>query len=489
MATSRKRITEAQRYGERTWESGTLTKSIKVKFMSVRLIESLATTPRLAEVFSDASVLQAMLEFEAALARAQARLKVIPEKAARVIASAAQAQAFDAAKLAHATLRAGTPGIPLVKALTERVRARDSAAAGYVHWGATSQDIADTALVLLLKRARAILDFDLDRLQDALVRLAEKHKATVMLGRTLLQAAPPLTFGLKAAGWLGAVTRGRERLDASFDDALVIQLGGASGTTAAMGKQGLAVGQAMAKELELACPEAPWHTHRDRLASLICACAVLTGSLGKMARDISLLMQNEMDEVSEPGGEGRGGSSTMPHKNNPIACALALAQAERLPGLAASFLSAMVQEHERAAGGWQAEWPVTASAVQSTGLAIASMAEMAEGLKINSSRMRANLEATGGAVFAERAMMMLARKLGRDAAHKVLEEAVHRSMQQKRRLSEVLAEMPEAKDQLDAAGLRDLETPEHYLGLAEEFRCRLLASARSGRPARGGKKE
>jgi 3-carboxy-cis,cis-muconate cycloisomerase len=247
---------------------------------------------------------------------------------------------------------------------------------------------------------------------------------------------------------------------------------------ASLGKHGIAIGRALADELDVGFPDAPWHAHRDRLAELLCACGVLTGSLGKMARDISLLMQGEVSEAAEPGGVGRGGSSTMPHKRNPIGCALTLAAAVRVPGLVASFLSAMVQEHERAVGGWQAEWPTVSGIVQATGLAIASMAEVAEGLTVDAARMRANIEATRGVIFAERAMMLLGETIGRDAAHKLLEDATRQSIKQQRHLADVLAEMPEVVRHLDSAILRELEVPERYLGAADEFRIRLLASAR-----------
>jgi 3-carboxy-cis,cis-muconate cycloisomerase len=443
--------------------------------MPARLIEALATTGPLAELFSDESVLQAMLDFEVALARAEARAGVIPQSTVEHIAAAAKAEDFDVAVLAREILRAGTPAIPVVKALTEKVRARSPEAAGYVHWGATSQDVADTALVLLLKRAQSVVTSDLLHLEKSLHQLSEKHKDSVMLGRTLLQAAPPVTFGLTAAGWLGAIHRSRENLDAAFAGALFIQFGGASGTLASLGKDGIVVARALAAELGLASPEAPWHTQRERLATLMCACGVLTGSLGKMARDVALLMQNEVAEVAEPSGAGRGGSSTMPHKRNPVACSLTLAAAHRVPGLVASFLTAMVQEHQRGVGGWHAEWPIVASVIQSTGLAAASMAELAEGLSVDPARMRQNIENTKGAIFAERAMMLLAPKLGRDVAHKLLEEASRASAAQGRYLSEVLAEMPEVTKCLDAAMLRQIEAPEQYLGSAEAFRKALLA--------------
>ena len=454
--------------------------------MPVRLIESLATTDALAELFSDTSVLRAMLDFEVGLARAQARVGLLPREAAEAIAAVAKPESFDAAKLAQDALLAGALAIPLVKALTERVRASHPTAAGFVHWGATSQDVSDTALVLLLKRVQPILESDLSRLEIALRRLAEQHANTAMLGRTLLQAAPPVTFGLKAAGWLGSIHRCRMRLAAAFAEALMVQFGGATGTLASLGQQGIPVGSALAEELRLGFPDAPWHTHRDRLAALVCACGVLTGALGKMARDISLLMQTEVGEAAEPSGPGRGGSSTMPHKRNPSGCVVTLAAANRVPGLVANFLSAMVQEHERAAGSWQAEWPTIAALVQATGVAAASMAEVAEGLSLDAARMRANIDATRGVIFAERAMMLLGEKVGRDVAHKLLEEAARRSVAQGRHLAEVLAEMPEVTRHLDRAVLQKLEAPEEYLGSADAFRRRLLASAEEAAGTKAG---
>jgi 3-carboxy-cis,cis-muconate cycloisomerase len=433
--------------------------------MPVRLIESLATTEALADVFSDRQILRAMLDFEVALARVQARLEVIPRDAAEAIEKAAAS--FDASELARETLRAGTPAIPFVKALTEQARSR------FVHWGATSQDVVDTAFVLLLKQALPLLEADHVRLDSALGNLTEQHKGTIMLGRTLLQPAPPITFGLKAAGWKAAARRGWARVESRFTEALLLQFGGASGTLASLGDKGDAVGQALAEELGLPYPDAPWHAHRDRLAALMAACGVETGSLGKMARDISLLMQGEVGEVAEPSSAGRGGSSAMPHKHNPIACSLTLAAAHRVPGLVAAFLTSMVQEHERGVGGWQAEWPTVAAVVQATGLAIASMAEAAEGLTVDPVRMRSNIEATRGVIFAERVVMLLGESLGRDAAHKLLQEAARRSVTEDRRLIEVLKDIPEITRVIPLDVLRELDTPEDYLGAAEEFRKRL----------------
>lgn len=442
--------------------------------MAARLIESLATTEALAEVFSDTSIVQALLDFESALARTEARLGIVPKSAADRIAAAARATEFDIETLSRGMFRAGTPGIPLVKALMEKVGAADPAAAEWVHWGATSQDVADSALVLLLKRARGIVGCDLQRLGKALIALSEEHKSTVMLGRTLMQAAPPVTFGLKVASWFASVSRDTKRLESAFDEALVLQFGGASGTLASLADKGTLVARALAEELGLRCPEAPWHAHRDRLANLLCCSGVLTGSLGKMARDISLLMQSEVGEAAEPGGDGRGGSSTMPHKKNPIACALTLAAAERTPGLVASFLFAMVQDHERATGGWQSEWPTIASIVQATGSAASSMAEVVEGLSVDPARMRRNIANTKGVIFAERVTTLLVPELGRRTVHRLLEGALQEAVAQNKNLSAVLAELPEITSRLSRSVLDELEVPEQYLGSAEEFRKALL---------------
>ena len=421
--------------------------------MSTRLVDSLAATEALSQIFSDGAVLQAMLAFEAALVRAEAGLGVVPADAAETIAGAAVAEGFDTAELVRQSLRAGTPAIPLVRMLTERVRTHNAIAAGFVHWGATSQDVTDTALVLLLSRCRQVLEADHHRVLRGLRRISDEHANTVMLGRTLLQPAPPITFGLKAAGWLGVVRRGWVRVASRFDEAAYVQFGGASGTLAALGSQGIAVSEALAQELKLRSPDAPWHAHRDRLAALMAALGIYTASLGKIALDIALLMQYEVGEVGEPGGDGRGGSSTMPHKRNPTACMLVIAAAKRTPGLVSNFLSGMLQEHERGLG-WQSEWATVQAIVQAAGVALESMAEVAEGLTVDAARMRRNIEATGGAVFAEKAMMLLAPEVGRDAAYREVDESARKT-----------GSPPELP------GLRE---PEGYLGSAEEFRLRLL---------------
>ena len=449
------------------------------------LIDSLATTEALADIFSDKSVLRAMLDFEIALARSEARAGIIPANTADAITQASRAAEFDLAQLSRDALRAGTPTIPFVKVLTEIVRSNNPEAAGFVHWGATSQDVSDTALILLLKQAQTLLENDLTRAQNGFAALSEKHKRTVMLGRTLLQPAPPITFGLKAAGWSSAISRGHKRLSEAFRKAMSLQFGGAVGTLAALGDQGLAVAKGLARELQLSLPDAPWHTYRDRLAELMCACGVFTGSIGKIARDISLLMQAEVSEVSEPDSAGRGGSSTMPHKRNPTGCSLCLAAADRVPGLVASYLSSMCQEHERAVGGIQSEWSTIAEIIQTTGMAVSSIAEIAEGLTVDPDRMNKNIVATQGTIFAERVMILLAAKIGRDKAHHLLEERTKQAISEGRNLADALASDVEITRHLDPDTLRQAFVAENYLGSSESFRQQLLAS----RAGTGGIKE
>jgi 3-carboxy-cis,cis-muconate cycloisomerase len=280
-----------------------------------------------------------------------------------------------------------------------------------------------------------------------------------MLARTVLQPAAPTTFGYKVAGWYGAAARSWRRLSRAFDEELCLQFGGAAGTLASYGDRGPELAAALARELGLALPDAPWHTHRDGLASLATQCGIYTGSLAKIARDVSLLMQAEIGEVREPGGT----SSAMPQKQNPAGSAVALASANGVPGLVSAFLSAMPQEHERAAGGWQSEWPALAGIVQRTGSALAAMADVADGLIVDAGRMRANLEATQGAVFAEKAVMLLGARFGRPAAQALVSDALRSGG-----LREGLAH------HLTPEQLADLYLPEDYLGAAELFRRRLL---------------
>lgn len=339
----------------------------------MRIIDSLSTTPEIAELFDDASVLGAMLEVESALARAQADLGIIPASAAEAIASAS---GFNAAQIAEQSRVSATPAIPFVNAL--KVHSE------YAHWDATSQDIVDTAMVLLLRRARDILARDHRRLAASLRALSHRHAGDVMIARTLLQPALPTTFGYKVAGWYAMLSRSWKRLSNAFDEALVLQFGGAAGTL----PQGPDVAARIGRILELR-PTPPWHAHRDRLAAVVTNCGIYTGAVGKIARDVALLMQHEVGEVAEPGG----GSSAMPGKRNPAGSIIAIAAAIRMPGLVAAYLTAMPQEHERAAGGLQSEWATISDVTGCIAGALAAMADAVAGLTVDTARMRANLAA------------------------------------------------------------------------------------------------
>lgn len=441
--------------------------------MTSCLIDSLSTTDALNEQFSDRVVLESLIAFEVALARAQARLGLIPDRAAEVIAAAGSADCFDPATIARASRQSATISIPFVKAFTARVSAIDASSAAFVHWGATSQDVADTAFILILKQVHAQLGAAHAKLIATVRDLSERHAETPMLGRTLMQPALPITFGLKTAGWFGALTRAWSTVEDAMQRGLVLQLGGASGTLAAFGPHGLVLTDLVARDLGLSNPDAPWHAHRDRLAGVATSHGVYTAVLGKMARDISLLMQHEVGEAFEPGG----GSSTMPHKRNPAGCAVALAAATRTPGLVASFLAGMVQEHERAVGGWQAEWSTLAALLQATGSALGAMLGVAQGLRVSEERMRANMDATHGLIFAEKLVMLTTPRLGRDVATDLAREAVEQSHATGRSFREAVAAMPEFRRVLSDEELHGLDQPEQYLGVAEALRQQLLAGS------------
>ncbi|MEK0084631.1 3-carboxy-cis,cis-muconate cycloisomerase [Benzoatithermus flavus] len=444
------------------------------------LLDPLFGTTEVAAFLDDRARLQGMLDFEAALARAEAAVGVIPAAAAEPIAARCRAELFDLAALGEAAALAGNPAIPMVKRLTALVAETDETAARYVHWGATSQDAMDTGLVLQLRACLVLLEADLDRLEVALADLARRHRDTLMVGRTWLQQALPLTFGLKAAGWLDAVLRHHERLRALRPRLLVLQFGGAVGTLASLGGRGLEVTRALAQQLDLAVPDLPWHAHRDRLAELAAWLGLLAGSLGKMARDLALLMQTEVAEAFEPAAPGKGGSSTMPHKRNPVGAAVVLSAAIRAPGLVATLLAAMPQEHERGLGGWHAEWQTLPELALLAAGALRRMVEIVEGLEVDPVAMRAGLETTRGLIMAEAVQMALGAKLGRQQAHALLERATKRAVAEGRDLGEVLRAMPEIVAELSAPELDRLLDPATYTGEAGTFVDRALAARERG---------
>jgi 3-carboxy-cis,cis-muconate cycloisomerase len=418
-----------------------------------------------AEATSDAAWLQAMLDFEAALARAQAGAGLIGDADADAIAAACRAELYDPGEIGAAAAGMGNPAGPLVKALTATV---EGPAAGHVHRGATSQDVLDTAAMLVARRALDPLLADLAGAAEAAARLAEAHRDTPMAGRTLLQQAVPVTFGLKAAGWMTALDESGARLAELRDTRLAVQLGGAAGTLASLGDAGPEVLARLAAELGLQEPVMSWHTLRTRVGELAGAVGGAAGAIGKAARDITLMAQTEVAELHE---DVSGGSSTMPHKQNPIAAVAALACSSQAPGLAATLLAAMIQEHERAAGAWHAEWRPFSDLLAVTGSAAAWLRTSLEGLRVDSKRMRANLDATGGLLMAERVATALAPELGRLQAHELVERAAASG--------EPFADALERATELGRAQIERLLDPSEYLGSAGEFVDRALAAHRA----------
>jgi 3-carboxy-cis,cis-muconate cycloisomerase len=434
------------------------------------------STAPMQDLFSARGCVQGMLDFEAALARAEAGVGVIPASAAGPIVACCDASRIDLQQLAQGAAAGGNLAIPLVKQLTALVAQGDKEAAKYVHWGATSQDAIDTGLVLQLRDALDLIDAELVQLADALAELAQRHRDTAVIGRTWMQHALPTTFGCKAAGWLDAVHRHQDRLAGLRQRVLVLQFGGAAGTLASLGDAGLAVAQALAAELRLVLPDMPWHTQRDRIAEVATVLGMLTGSLGKFARDISLHMQTDVAEAAEAAGEGKGGSSTMPHKRNPVACAAVLATATRMPGLVSTILSGMVQEHERALGGWQAEWDTLPEIMQLTAGALRHMRQTLSGLEVDAQRMRANIDTTRGQVMAEAVTLALGARMGRLTAHQLVEAACHRAGKSGKHLRDELAAEPQIASELSPEQLDRLLDPSSYLGQAGAFVDRVLGT-------------
>ncbi|HEY7788448.1 MAG TPA: 3-carboxy-cis,cis-muconate cycloisomerase [Casimicrobiaceae bacterium] len=437
--------------------------------------DSLFTTDAMRAVFADRTRLSRMLDFEAALAQAGAGVGVIPQSAADAIEAHCNVDEFDVTAIGDAAWNAGNLAIPLVAALTRNVAAADAQAKGYVHWGATSQDAIDTGLVLQLRDALALIDADLERLARSLAHQARRHAATVMAGRTWLAQALPITFGLKLAAIVGALDRHRDRVGHARKHDLVLQFGGAAGTLASLHDRGIAVTDALARRLGLDVPDMPWHTERDRFCDVASTLGMLTATLGKLARDLSLLAQTEVAEAFEPSAPGRGGSSTMPQKRNPVGASIALAAAVRVPGLVATMLSAAVQEHERGIGNWPAEWETLPQIVMLTAGALGAMREVVDGLDIDCARMRANLDLTRGQIFAEAVQMALAPKIGRDTAHSLVARACRRAAADHADLRDILLAEPGVSDILDGTAVDRLFDPAGYLGESAAYIERALA--------------
>ncbi|SDH08571.1 3-carboxy-cis,cis-muconate cycloisomerase [Pseudomonas flavescens] len=443
-----------------------------------QLFDAYFTSTPMREVFSDHGRVQGMLDFEAALARAEAAVGVIPAAVVADIEAACRAELYDFDALAIAIGSAGNSAIPLVKALGKRIAAQREEAERYLHLGATSQDAMDSGLVLQLRAAIVLLESDLDALSRLLAEQAERHAATPMAGRTWLQHATPVTLGMKIAGWLGAVDRHRQRLAEIKPRLLCLQFGGASGSLAALGDKAWPVAEALALELDLHLPEQPWHTQRDRLVEFASLLGLIAGSLGKLGRDLSLLMQTEAGELFEPSAPGKGGSSTMPHKRNPVSAAVLIGAATRAPGLVATMFAAMPQEHERSLGLWHAEWETLPELCCLVSGALQQAMLVVPGLEVDAERMARNLDLTRGLVLAEAVSIALAQRIGRDAAHHLVEQCCKQAVKEGAHLREVLGANAEVTAQLSAEELDRLLDPAHYLGQARRWVERAVAQSR-----------
>jgi 3-carboxy-cis,cis-muconate cycloisomerase len=429
-----------------------------------RLLDHLFSTEEMRQVFCGQSFLAQMTAFEFALLRGLESASLIPSGTAKK-ASASQANLrFNLEELATQSCASGNLAIPFVRELTRQVAAHDAQSAQYIHWGATSQDTQDTATVLQLRAGIDLLLIDLDSVLSSCARLAETFAAALMPGRTWLQQAPPVTFGLKMAGYLDAFLRHRSRLLLSRHAVAVLSLGGAVGTLAAYGEQGSLVANAAADALDLRVASITWHTHRDRLAEVATTIGLLAGTLGKLGRDLSLMMQTELAECAEGYTAGRGGSSTMPHKRNPVSCSVMLGAATRLPGLVATMLTAMVQEHERGLGGWQAEWETLPEIFRITAGSLRHASTALHDLNVVPEAMLKNLEITQGLSMSEAVSLALAEKIGKQRAHQILAEASARAIEQKRNLVEVLTESSEVTEHFSSRQIANLLDPKHYLG-------------------------
>ena len=429
-------------------------------------------TAEMRALFSDAAQLQLMLDVEAALARAEAKLGLVPQQVAEAITKAARVENLRIERIAEGTRETGVPVPALV---SELGRAAGEEAARYIHLGATTQDILDTALVLQVRRALEYLRRDLVALARRLAGRASEFRDTPMAGRTHLQQAVPITFGLKCAVWASPLAAHVERLDQAARRVLVVQFGGAAGTLAALGANGVAVAEALAHELGLGVPDLPWHAARDTMAEIVALLGLVCGSLSKFALDVTLLMQTEVAEVFEPHVPGRGGSSTMPQKRNPVAAEYIIAAARGVHALVPLMLTAMAQDHERATGPWQSEALALPQCFVLSAGATAHALAIAGGMTIDAARMRRNLELGGGLIMAEAVSTGLGPVIGRAAAHHVLQRVSDRAIAEGKTLAQALRDDAEVRRLLSDEQIDRLTNPAAYLGSAGAFVDRVIA--------------
>ncbi|MBL4720650.1 MAG: 3-carboxy-cis,cis-muconate cycloisomerase [Alphaproteobacteria bacterium] len=423
-------------------------------------------------IFSDENHIQMQLDVESALARVQARLDIIPQDAADEITAKAKFENLDFDAFQKSVERVYSPILPLVEGI---VAACKDGLGEYSHWGATTQDIMDSGLSLQLRDALALVDKELTAISGSLVVLAKKYRDTPMAGRSHLQHALPITFGYKAAVWLSGIERHRTRLEELLPRATQLQFSGAAGTLASLGDKGLAVQDALADELGLLRPEITWHTMRDNVAEITNFLGLVTGTLAKIGTDVLMLMQTEVGEVFEPFAPGRGASSTMPQKRNPVSSELLIIAAKAARQNVAMMLDGMIQDHERASGPWHVEWLALPQIFILTSGSLFQARDMLEGLIVDADRMRANLDLTNGMIVSEAVMMGLAPSMGRQVAHDVVYDLCREALSQNRSLRELLCETAAVTEHLTDERIGELCEPGNYTGQAGEMVDRMLA--------------
>jgi 3-carboxy-cis,cis-muconate cycloisomerase len=441
-----------------------------------RLLDPLFTMDAMREVFSDRRTLQGMLDFEAALARALVATGQAPAGVLTAIEGACRAEAFDAPAIGRAAALAGNLAIPLLKELTAAVGRANKDAAAFVHFGATSQDAIDTGRVLQIRAALALIEAELAGISERLAALASEHATTEMAGRTWMQQASPITLGLKFAGWLDAVERSRARIVDVKSRALALQFGGSVGTLAALGAAGGEVAAELGRELKLAVPAVSWHAHRDRLCEVAAALAIAVGTAGKIARDISLMSQTEVAEAFEPHEPGRGGSSTMAHKRNPVGCAVILSAAARTPGMVATMLAAMPQEHERGLGGWHAEWETLPEIFLAASGALYHLSAILDGITIDRNKMLDNLSAQSGLAMTEAFTVALTKFESRENAKKIAEALARTAAESGQPLRDVILKDPQMQKFFKVADVEHFLNPKNFNGSAQAMIEKVLAA-------------
>ena len=422
-------------------------------------------------VFCDEGLFGSWLEVEVALAKVQAKLSLIPESAAMAIKSAAKLENLDLPKLKEDYRKIGFPILPLLKQLSESC---DSEVSKYLHWGATTQDIIDTGLVLQMRDGIKIILADLGEIISSLADLTKKHRNTVMVGRTFQQHAAPITFGYKTAVWLDELLRHRNRIESISKSCLRCQFGGAVGTLATLGNDGISVLEELSSELGLVTPLISWHTARDNFAEVIFSVSMVVASLSKIANEVAILMRTEVDELREPFSPGRGGSTTMPQKRNPISCPIIMAIGTRMREFTGTQLAAMVQEHERSVDGQSLEWLIIPDVFLLVSGSLKHSKEMLKGIFVNEEQMLHNLGANGGMLMAESVMMGIAPIIGRKQAHELVKGASNVSNLENISLKEALLRQDLVKEHLTLNQLDELLDPLNYTGCADRMISRVL---------------